>query len=96
MKGAGVDADGTVCHVGLEQDRTRLIEFVSSLRDGLFKCVFYRQTLQKYGRIDILVNNAAVNPHFGDLLDVRPAVLTLFFVDGSNLSAASGGGESMG
>ena len=27
--------------------------------------------MKQYGQIDILVNNAAQNPHFGDLMDVR-------------------------
>lgn len=44
---------GTVCHVGKEEDRKRLIE----------------ETLLKFGKLDILVSNAAVNPTFGPTLE---------------------------
>jgi NAD(P)-dependent dehydrogenase (short-subunit alcohol dehydrogenase family) len=30
------------------------------------------QTVQKFGRVDVLVNNAATNPHFGSILDAEP------------------------
>ena len=29
-------------------------------------------TIERFGRLDILVNNAATNPHFGATLDVEP------------------------
>lgn len=45
----GLEATGIACHVGDAADRRRLIE----------------QTVATYGRLDILVNNAAVNPYFG-------------------------------
>lgn len=32
-------------------------------------------TLQRFGRLDVLVNNAATNPHYGDALDVEPGAL---------------------
>ncbi|XP_029435216.1 dehydrogenase/reductase SDR family member 4-like [Rhinatrema bivittatum] len=44
---------GTICHVGKEQDRERLI----------------LKAVEQYGGIDILVSNAAVNPFFGNILD---------------------------
>ncbi|VDM42743.1 unnamed protein product [Toxocara canis] len=50
----GIDADGIVAHVGKSNDRRKLIEF----------------TMDRYGRLDILVSNAAVNPHHGDLLKI--------------------------
>ncbi|CAG7714184.1 unnamed protein product, partial [Allacma fusca] len=40
---------GIVCHVGNKEDRTKLIQ----------------ETLSQFGGIDILVSNAAANPHFG-------------------------------
>jgi NAD(P)-dependent dehydrogenase (short-subunit alcohol dehydrogenase family) len=68
-KQAGVDAvaaeiqslGGTVlaiaAHVGDEQAITSLV----------------RRSEEAFGRIDILVNNAATNPHFGPLLDATSA-----------------------
>uniref|UniRef100_A0A9J2PE08 Dehydrogenase/reductase SDR family member 4 n=1 Tax=Ascaris lumbricoides TaxID=6252 RepID=A0A9J2PE08_ASCLU len=50
----GIDVDGVVAHVGKDDDRRRLIEFA----------------LERYGHLDILVSNAAVNPYHGDLLKV--------------------------
>lgn len=31
------------------------------------------QTVERFGRVDIMVNNAATNPHFGSLLDAEPS-----------------------
>jgi len=50
----GVNADGIPAHVGVAEDRRRLLDF----------------TLKKFGRLDILVSNAAANPHHGDLLSI--------------------------
>jgi len=50
----GVDADGVPAHVGIAEDRRRLLDF----------------TLKRYGRLDILVSNAAANPHQGDLMAI--------------------------
>jgi 3-oxoacyl-[acyl-carrier protein] reductase len=36
-------------------------------------------TIQAFGRIDYLVNNAAVNPHFGPLMDADPAAVRKIF-----------------
>jgi NAD(P)-dependent dehydrogenase (short-subunit alcohol dehydrogenase family) len=45
---------GMVCHVGNKADRTKLIE----------------KTLEEFGGLDILISNAAINPHFGPVLEV--------------------------
>ena len=45
---------GMVCHVGKPEDRMSLLE----------------QTVKKFGKIDVLVSNAAVNPAFGLTMDV--------------------------
>ncbi len=47
----GLTALGIECHVGNAEHRTALIEKV----------------MAKYGRIDILINNAGTNPYFGPL-----------------------------
>ncbi|XP_075425206.1 dehydrogenase/reductase SDR family member 4-like [Ascaphus truei] len=49
----GLSVTGTVCHVGSREHRERLIE----------------TAVQRYGGIDILVSNAAVNPFAGNILD---------------------------
>jgi NAD(P)-dependent dehydrogenase (short-subunit alcohol dehydrogenase family) len=46
-----LDAIGIACHVAREEDRNNLIE----------------KTLEHYGRIDILINNAGTNPYFGPI-----------------------------
>ncbi|RCN49075.1 oxidoreductase, short chain dehydrogenase/reductase family protein [Ancylostoma caninum] len=50
----GIDASGITAHVGLKEDRKRLIDFAIS----------------QYGKLDILVSNAAANPHFGDIMSI--------------------------
>lgn len=47
----GLEAVGIQCHIGEAQQRQSLIA----------------KTLAEYGRIDILVNNAAINPYYGPL-----------------------------
>lgn len=59
----GLDVLGTVCHVGEEKDRKHLIEFASKAGNG----------------IDILVSNAAVNPHFGPALEASEPVWDKIF-----------------
>ena len=53
----GLDAIGVACHVAREDQRSNLID----------------QTINKYGRIDILINNAGTNPYFGPIQDMPPA-----------------------
>ena len=47
----GLSAAGIACHVGDADQRSALVE----------------QVKDKYGRIDILINNAGTNPYFGPL-----------------------------
>ncbi len=51
FKEAGLEAIGIECHIGDAQQRQQLIN----------------KTIEEYGRIDILVNNAAINPFYGPL-----------------------------
>ena len=46
------NAMGVKAHAGRREDTLRLVG----------------QTVQRFGRIDIAVNNAATNPHFGPIL----------------------------
>lgn len=51
------EALGIACHVGSEEQRRALIA----------------KTMDQYGKIDILVNNAAINPIFGPIEDADEA-----------------------
>ena len=53
-----LEIHGTVCHVSKSDDRQRLL----------------KETIDKYGQLDIFVSNAAVSPTFGDFLEVRAAI----------------------
>ncbi|WP_350292451.1 glucose 1-dehydrogenase [uncultured Croceitalea sp.] len=48
---SGLEAIGIACHIGDEEQRKALVT----------------KTVEEYGRIDILVNNAAINPFYGPL-----------------------------
>ena len=50
----GANAHAVAAHTGREADCAALVE----------------AAVQKFGKVDILVNNAATNPHFGPLVDV--------------------------
>lgn len=54
FKTDGLEATGIACHVGKEEDLKNLVA----------------QTVEIYGGIDILVNNAATNPIFAPLTEV--------------------------
>ncbi|KAB0383342.1 hypothetical protein FD755_005259 [Muntiacus reevesi] len=54
LQGEGLSVTGTVCHVGKAEDRERLVATAVKLHGG----------------VDILIYNAAVNPFFGNLMDV--------------------------
>ncbi len=51
FKEKGYEATGIACHVGDSDQLKTLVE----------------KTIEKYGRIDVLVNNAATNPYFGPI-----------------------------
>ncbi|MEL6250857.1 MAG: glucose 1-dehydrogenase [Bacteroidota bacterium] len=57
FKADGLEAHGIACHVGDEEQLKALVE----------------GTIEKYGGVDILVNNAATNPFFGPLTQVDGA-----------------------
>jgi len=52
LQAEGLDVEGMVCHVGKSSDRAALLE----------------STVKRWGGLDILVSNAAVNPFFGPIL----------------------------
>ena len=54
----GLKAIGIACHIGKEDQRKALVD----------------HTIKELERIDILVNNAAINPVFGPIEDVDPAI----------------------
>ncbi|KAJ1137237.1 hypothetical protein NDU88_003650 [Pleurodeles waltl] len=53
LKAENLSVLGTICHVGKEEDRQRLIA----------------KTLEQHGGIDYMISNAAVNPFVGNILD---------------------------
>jgi NAD(P)-dependent dehydrogenase (short-subunit alcohol dehydrogenase family) len=58
FKKEGLTAIGIACHIGKEDQRKNLVA----------------KTIEAFGRIDVLVNNAAINPVFGPIEDVDPAI----------------------
>lgn len=61
---------GVKCHVGLKEDRQRLFE----------------ETIKQYGKLNILVSNAATNPAVGGVLDCEESVWDKIF--DTNVKAA--------
>ncbi|GAB2298937.1 hypothetical protein Dimus_033013 [Dionaea muscipula] len=59
LRSRGIEVLGVVCHVSNPQQRKNLIN----------------QTVQKYGRIDVVVSNAAVNPTVDSILETQESVL---------------------
>ncbi len=53
IRAAGGKADAMACHTGYPE---RI--------EGLFK-----EIKERYGKVDIVVNNAATNPHFGEMIE---------------------------
>ncbi|XP_006883221.1 PREDICTED: dehydrogenase/reductase SDR family member 4-like isoform X4 [Elephantulus edwardii] len=64
----GLSVTGTVCHVGKAEDRERLVATAVKLHGG----------------VDILVSNAAVNPFFGNLMDVTEEVWDKLWMEKAN------------
>ncbi|XP_065879008.1 tropinone reductase-like 3 [Euphorbia lathyris] len=59
LKAKGIQVLGVVCHVSNAQQRKNLID----------------KTVQKYGKIDVVVSNAAANPSTEGILETKEAVL---------------------
>lgn len=58
FKTAGLEAVGIACHIGKADQRKHLVQ----------------KTIEHYGGIDILVNNAAINPIYGPIEDAEEEV----------------------
>jgi NAD(P)-dependent dehydrogenase (short-subunit alcohol dehydrogenase family) len=54
IRDQGGEATAIACHVGHREQREDMLE----------------KALKAYGKVDILVNNAATNPHFGPMLTI--------------------------
>ncbi len=54
IRAGGGEASPIACHVGHQDKRQAMLE----------------QAIDTYGKVDILVNNAATNPHFGPMLTI--------------------------
>ncbi len=57
FEGHKLECKAVACHVGKLEQRQALVE----------------ATMRAYGRIDILVNNAAINPHYGPITTLEDA-----------------------
>ena len=67
LRADGHEVAGTVCHVGKPQDRQNLLKVRSSCGLSQLDIFPLQETVNRYGGLDILVSNAAVNPYFGEL-----------------------------
>jgi len=63
LRKEGIVVEGTVCNVGVDADRQKLV----------------KMTLEKFGKIDMLISNAGINPHYGSLLDVSDEIWDKLF-----------------
>ncbi|WOG83108.1 hypothetical protein DCAR_0102282 [Daucus carota subsp. sativus] len=59
LKARGIEVLGMVCHVSDAQQRKNLVD----------------KTVQKYGKIDVVVSNAAANPSTATILESKESVL---------------------
>lgn len=58
IKANGGEAIGIAAHTGKKETLTELVA----------------KTVENYGKVDILVNNAATNPHFGPVLEAEDSI----------------------
>jgi len=90
LSSEGLNVQGTVCHVGKKEDREKLL----------------KETVARFGGLDILVSNAAVNPYFGTMLecpedvwekifDINVKVAFLLFKECVPLMQQRGGGSTI-
>lgn len=63
LKDQGSDVHGVECHVGNASDRKKLFE----------------EAVDRFGGIDVLISNAAVNPEVGQVLDASEKVWDKIF-----------------
>ncbi|CAI4222680.1 unnamed protein product [Auanema sp. JU1783] len=63
LKNRGLKVEGTICHVANPHHQKKLIDF----------------TLERFGKIDILINNQGINPAFGSILDVQDSTWDKLF-----------------
>ncbi|XP_019169386.1 PREDICTED: tropinone reductase-like 3 [Ipomoea nil] len=59
LRSKGIEVLGVVCHVSNAEHRKNLVE----------------RTVQKYGKIDVIVSNAAANPSVDSILETKESVL---------------------
>jgi NAD(P)-dependent dehydrogenase (short-subunit alcohol dehydrogenase family) len=57
LRSAGVEAEAFTCHTGKNDDVRALVVSV----------------VERFGKVDVLVNNAATNPHFGPMMTADDA-----------------------
>ena len=88
ISAAGGSAEALTCHVGNMDDIANCFAYIKSV----------------HGKLDILINNAATNPYFGDILDTDLGAYTktvdvnirgYFFmcIEGGKLMRDNGGGS---
>jgi NAD(P)-dependent dehydrogenase (short-subunit alcohol dehydrogenase family) len=63
LRAAGVEAASFVCHAGKPEDLAALFAAV----------------IERFGRLDVLVNNAGTNPHFGPMVQADLGVVAKTF-----------------
>jgi NAD(P)-dependent dehydrogenase (short-subunit alcohol dehydrogenase family) len=63
LRAQGVEVEAFACHTGKLDDVKRLVE----------------ATVARFGKLDVLVNNAATNPYFGPMLGVEDAAFDKTF-----------------
>ena len=66
LRADGHEVAGAVCHVGKPQDRTNLLKVIYVSASHIIY-ILLQETVNRFGGLDILVSNAAVNPYFGEL-----------------------------